>query len=384
MAVPLILHAGMHKTGTSSIQQTLYRYLRDPRFRYIGCGLVNGSRAIHALVSQRPGDHHTHRDQGLNERSVLRLQRQFRHCWQQQLSQARSSGAIPIVSAEECWILSRAELQNLRAMIEAEGFRAQVVVYLRSPLSWLSSMVQELLKNSLFPVVDELFTPRLHAWGSMPYLQPMYVERLAMLEDVFGVESLRVRHFRGAALRSSCVVEDFCHLIGLKMDPALVCRSNDAMSVDASRLLYAYNQWTRQQTHCSFWAHTELLKALQTLSGFPLKLHPHILRPLASILDQQKTVIQDRYGIDLTDSGPIDETGSIQARRDLYQFSPESLRWLGSATGCAPVDAGQDGASRLVAEQMRIFSYSCGGIVDRLYARISRLSWHYRWLRMAA
>ena len=48
-----ILHVGMPKTGTSSIQETLYHGLKDPRFRYISLerGRTATNRALTVLFA---------------------------------------------------------------------------------------------------------------------------------------------------------------------------------------------------------------------------------------------------------------------------------------------------------------------------------------------
>ena len=42
----LIVHIGIHKTGTSSIQDSLALNLDDPGFEYISLGAPNGSLAL--------------------------------------------------------------------------------------------------------------------------------------------------------------------------------------------------------------------------------------------------------------------------------------------------------------------------------------------------
>ncbi|MEB3265391.1 MAG: hypothetical protein VKN13_02125 [Cyanobacteriota bacterium] len=383
MASSLILHAGMHKTGTSSIQKTLFHGLQDTRYHYVGCGLVNGSRAIHTLVADQPVLHHTHRDRGLDDKAVEQLRIHYQQKWNQQLELARESAATPIVSAEECWLLSASELQKLRTMIELAGYRAHVVVYLRSPLSWMSSMIQELLKSTLSPLVDAWLSTAPPAWGQLPHLQPMYSERLALFRDIFGADALTVRHFNLATLSGGCVVLDFCRFIGLAIEPQAVLRSNDSMALDASRFLYVYNRFTRNRSKVSYFAHQARLHRLQSTPGSPLKLHPKALASIQSVLHRQVAEIRADYGIDLSEKRPTTEANLVTSTEDLLQFSSASLDWLAGAVGCQPVQPGQDSTAQQVAEQMRILGYACGSGIDRLHAMASRLLWKWRYRRWA-
>ena len=51
-----ILHVGMPKTGTTSIQESLYHGLDDPAFRYIGLGWTNSASYLVPLFSGLRGD----------------------------------------------------------------------------------------------------------------------------------------------------------------------------------------------------------------------------------------------------------------------------------------------------------------------------------------
>ena len=48
----IIIHIGMHKTGSSSIQQTLHKYMNDKRFTYVDLGHANHSRQISSLFEK--------------------------------------------------------------------------------------------------------------------------------------------------------------------------------------------------------------------------------------------------------------------------------------------------------------------------------------------
>lgn len=49
-----IVHIGPHKTGSSSIQQTLFRELRTAEFEYAQLGPANQGRFLQFIVSTTP------------------------------------------------------------------------------------------------------------------------------------------------------------------------------------------------------------------------------------------------------------------------------------------------------------------------------------------
>ena len=201
---------------------------------------MNGSRPIHTLVADHPHQHHVHPDHGLGARAVEHLRHSYERQWQQQPAIARAAKAIPILSAEECWVLSEIELRRLRERIHAICFQAQVVLCLRPPLAWMSSLVQELLKTSLFNLVDPLLQGAEDQIMASPYLRCGYLQQLARLEAVFGAAKLTIRLLRSDDLLRGWVVTDFCDLIGIDLGAVSICRANDGMSLAASRLLYSY------------------------------------------------------------------------------------------------------------------------------------------------
>ena len=336
--MPLILHVGMHKTGTSSVQETLFTSLKDRRFRYVGLGLVNGSRAIQCLVGDDPVVQHVHVAQGIGRADVERLRSYFRRCWERQVMRARRAGVTPIISAEDCWFLSRAELKRLCAMIESAGFQAHLIAYLRTPLAWLSSMFQELLKSGHHTFVDKLLMPSLlDATDPRPFGCD-YLRQLAAFEEIFGHDNLTVRVFRRDALVDGCVVTDFCRHFGIAMPHGSIRRVNESLSLDVTRFLYTYNRLGRTQHNLSFPRFLLLLRRLQEFPGRPLRLHPAVLTPAMPLLQDQFRMLRARYGVELGEDWRTTDGEMIGREEDLFCYSQESLDWLAAKTGGARID----------------------------------------------
>ena len=61
-----VLHVGMPKTGSTSIQESLYHGLRARGFWYVSFGEVNGERVLLTCFGHDQGeDYHHHRKLGL-------------------------------------------------------------------------------------------------------------------------------------------------------------------------------------------------------------------------------------------------------------------------------------------------------------------------------
>lgn len=332
---PLILHVGMHKSGSSSLQAYLFRHLRDPRFRYVSLSDVNGSRPIQSLVGDWPVAAHTHPAEGIDPEVMRRRAPSFRRSLDRQLARAQRLGATPILSAEDIWFLSRTEVQRLHALFAGLGYQPYLMAYLRPPLAWLGSMFQESLKSG-----HQTFrcgNPVLAAESPVKPLPPGldYIGRLGVFAELFGRDHVTVRTYGPHALTNGCVVTDFCHTLGIAMKATHMERVNESLTLDACRFLYAFNRFARQETSVPFW---QILRALKECPGPPLRLHPSILTPMQDALRHQLELLRNTWFVDLTDDSALVGHDLLQDESMLETYSPAALEWLALATGARAVE----------------------------------------------
>lgn len=325
----------MHKAGSSSLQAYLFRHLRDPRFQYVSMYDVNGSRPIQSLVGDRPVAAHTHPAEGIDPEAMRRRAPRFRRSLHRQLARAQRIGAIPILSAEDIWLMTRTEVQRLHELIVSHGYRAHVVVYLRAPLAWLGSIFQESLKSGhdTFLRGNPLITAESPEKPLPPGLD--YLGRLEMFAERFGRDHLTVRTFAPRTLTNGCLVTDFCHTLGITMTGARIERVNESLTLDACRFLYAFNQGARRETGVRFW---EVLRGLRECPGPSLRLHPSILMPMQDALRHQLDVLRTNWSVDLTEDSPLIDDEMLRDETMLNRYSPAALEWLAMATGARAVE----------------------------------------------
>lgn len=357
----------MPKTGTSSIQEYLFHQLRDPDFLYLGFGEVNAARALATLCLQRPEQFWAFRWNGDSGDRLARLAGRYRRKLQRGLSQARRQQRLPILSAEVCWAFHQDAHERLRDLLAAEGFQARVLVYLRPYLSQLESSFQQNIKWST-NCSSLTLDPEFMHQGVHHEVKYDYVSRLQVLEAVYGFPNLTVRLFRRDALQAGCAVQDFCAQTGIRVVGRPVNRANDALSLDALRILYAYRKYAHQPGRSSIREHTALLHHLQELGGGKLRLHPVVVESIADQLAGQDSAILERHGIDLrAQSGdPQTDSRGIREEADLFRFSQRSLDWLAAAADCQPLHGEGEALARQAA-----------AAVDRLRRRVVRIHWRY-------
>ncbi|WP_237063460.1 hypothetical protein [Microbulbifer zhoushanensis] len=145
----VIVHVGLHKTATSTIQSTLARNAdcmlsktgyKYPVFNLDGRTIENHSIPIYSLFSESPSTYH------INVRwdvDVQEVNKEYRR----QLDECLERHEKLIFSGEDISILSERSLAKFRDYLSNFGFRVRVISFVRRPYSFLCSMLQQNIKG---------------------------------------------------------------------------------------------------------------------------------------------------------------------------------------------------------------------------------------------
>lgn len=218
----IAIHAGMAKTGTSSIQKTLWTLGQNsllPSGTEYALGL-GGWNHSHNLINSFEGN---------NLRAFGRLL-EFLH----------TESPLKIMSAE---VISnpgdRGEVvrQGLKKAIGSIGAEVDLDLYLyvRAPRSFMTSLFAQMLKMGIRR--DE---GREFSW-------PCYrrrIEGVRSLSDSSGPQgkaSLKLCPFKKSLLAGEDVVVDFLKHVGISIDPRQVVSINESLSTEAISILYLEN-----------------------------------------------------------------------------------------------------------------------------------------------
>jgi hypothetical protein len=333
------LHIGMPKTGSSSIQETLYYELRDPGYLYCGFGEINGSYAMSSFVGQQ-----TH-IAAIRQLKGLPLVRPYRQRMMDRLKRclgrASSRDAALIISAEFAYGWQPEQHLWWRRFAQDHDLDLRIVIYLRPPLDWLASGLAEILKYGHKASHDEL---RTHVRQRMLVRPLQYTARLDMLSEVYGPENLVIRPFLPSHLLEGCVVRDFCRVVGLPQPPATIRRQNDSLSLEATQCLHLRNVDLGRPLRGPL----DLLRrdALLLRLGHifrdrpSLRLQPAVLGEQLEVVQRELATLHRRHGLELPLSTAAADAGlaSLDALLALPAWASERLA---SAVdpGCSPEQA---------------------------------------------
>ncbi|MFM1800353.1 MAG: hypothetical protein RLZZ117_2631 [Cyanobacteriota bacterium] len=344
-----ILHVGMPKTGTSSIQDSLWSNLKDPRFHYVDLtGHPNGSEFMNLAFMDDPLEYWLYRKLGYSRARLSWLKRRYQAKLRRQLCRVYKANQTAIISAEVCWRFKPSELEAIREFMRDVGFELCVIAYLRPMKSWLESNIQQNLKfGSDITTIDRIGDEQ-----CMVYLR--YSQRLKTFESIFGKANLVVRAFTSEGLIAGCVVSDFCQALGIRFAPKSILRANESMAGDTVRMLYCFNKFLRTSSYPSLASNQLMLKHLSELKGENFHLHSRFFLHMVDHIQSENDLLLSRYGIHLhEDLARHDDGPCIHTLADMMCFSRESLDWLAAKSQQQKLEACEGLATaQIVARQM--------------------------------
>jgi hypothetical protein len=328
----IVIHFGMHKTGTSSIQESFFQNLKDPRFHYVNFGMANASKSISTAFRINPARYSHYVKSGTSAAQLQKLKAKALQRLDAEI--AHSNDRTLILSGENIGQLSETEIGDLRNFLIRKGKSVSAIAYVRKPKEYMESAFQQRVKGG----TQELDFDKLY---------PRYFSRFNKFDAVFGRESVILRIFDPKIFSGNCVIQDFCEQLGVKFLPEDVIRVNDALSLPALSLLYAYRKFGPGFGVGPRVVHENklLVDRLRTLPGPKLRFHSSVVEPVIKKYRSDIAWMQDRLGGSLDEDLYKDDNSAVRSEEDVLQFTPESLCWLEEQLGWRPAGLRRRGAS---------------------------------------
>lgn len=295
---PLHLHCGLHKTGSTALQDALNAAagrLESRGFLYPRAGIPEGASGQHNLAWELARDRRYSPRLG----TLADLAREI----------AGFDGSVVLSSEDfESSLLRPARWRGLLSRAAAAGFAPRFVVYLREPVAYLESLYVENLKHGFggeYRVAAREVVER----GALTFNEwefcfdyPRIAGALASLEGVPTV-------FRDyGRLAGGHVVADFARVVGLR-DPALEAdgarRANARAGAAASLAHFARNRaWS--------WFRASDARPLARAAAFLLEGWPVRLETPAQLRDR----LRARLAPSLRFLEGLEDTAALAAPRE--------------------------------------------------------------------
>lgn len=302
-----VIHIGMHKTGSTSIQVSLDRLRKFGEFEYLELDTPNHSLFLSTAFREHPHLHHIHRRHGRSETDVKHLKKIALEKLTQRLEQADSETVV--ISAEDLTVFSKDDLILLKKFLTPHFEKISIIGYVRPPASYMESAFQEQVKGGLVTFNPNNFYPH-------------YRQKFEKFDAIFGKENVALVKFSKNELYKEDVVKDFCNRLGYDIQDQDIHRVNETLSLEAVACLYAQRKFGS-----GFGAYQDatkhnniLLRALSKIGNNKLSFGKEIINPMLSMNSDDIKWMEDRLGQTIIDTAK-DSDHTINSELELLDVA---------------------------------------------------------------
>ncbi len=316
----LLVHFGTHKTGSSSIQKTLFVHAEGlTNCAYVHGKLPNSSLMIGssfqsaaAIIARSPGSESSEIE---SRRSEARKQ------LAKALNRASAKSDRMVLSAEVISHLFEPELTDLRDWLAPFAQQISFIGYIRDPVSRAPSSFQEQIKTKYPPGFN------FDAHFSRPGTSYRIVERL---DALFGRDAVTILPFDKSLFPGGDVVQHFlanAQISGTGFKSESV---NESLSHLAVKALFCYRSLReRFDTQSQYASREAFIGSLRALDGPSFAVHGDVEQSLRANCKTWDDWAEKRLGRSLPYADSFKDYG-IRSESDLMTFSPEELEKFAS------------------------------------------------------
>ena len=318
-----IIHIGMHKTGSTSIQHSLCGF-SDADFLYPSLDAdPNHSLALYSLFSNQPDLHFLHGGAGRDRVAVQKYISTVRESLERSIAESRSRTLI--LSGEDICVLPQAALMNMRSYLQTRVGDIMIVGYVRPPIGYITSNFQEKIKCGLTDRLD------------LGEEYSNYKSKFSKFDAVFGREKVHLWKYDPKRLAGGCVVQDFCSRLGISFPAARIARRNESLSRQFISLLYTYRKLGKKYGSATMTGPDSMkLSALLTGIGTDrMRFTAEVVNPILEMNRHDIQWMESRLGESLQEDLDEYRAGDVHDESDLLkpdtEIASKLLMLLGSS-----------------------------------------------------
>lgn len=284
MQKQVILHMGFHKTGTSSIQESLGQNANEfleynwvyPIFEMDQGTKFNHSVPFYCLFSSKAENYHICRKNRWNLSEVNR-------CFKAELEKYMKTSHNLIISGEDISLLNEQELTALKQYLEQNKYFIRPIVFIRQPIFLINSIVQQLLRAGDLDIQAIL---------SLLFFRPLETirkfKRIFNNIEIYGFEEI---------IHKQDLLSFFLNLLGISNKNFKNIKANESISMPAARLLSMINKnMPLSNSKCNFRQEKDV-QYISKIIGEKFTLLRHEIEPYYNTLINNQLEIERECNI---------------------------------------------------------------------------------------
>lgn len=279
----IFIHAGMPKTGSSAIQASMSKF-QAPNWGYLPWRGINHGPLLMTLFEDHPERHRLFASRPDPAAEVDRTRAEWLP--QVEAALANTGPETVIISSERIFNMPPEAKQRMADFLRSRRSEIQVIVYVRPPVSYLSSAFQQNIASGAGPL-------------DLGRTWPRYRARIGALDRIFGRRNVKAIKFQRDTLVGGDAVLDFAHQIGVDFPPEKVINTNESRPLQAVAVIYAMRIAGQNGADLPKLAprdHTALALALAGLGQDKFALAAGITDPLMAQNSEDVDWIEQRLG----------------------------------------------------------------------------------------
>ncbi|MFD3302224.1 hypothetical protein [Aquipseudomonas alcaligenes] len=222
-----IVHIGMPKTGSTTLQNTFFKGISDPRVCYGSLPHPNQSGWLYSLFATNTQGYHFLEGFEINTPEKLEA---FRVKTKSSLIEGflNKKSSIEILSGEDLFHLDKDGIGRLKSFLDTYFEKTIIVAYVRPLKSFMESAFQQRVKY--------------HGDSSFDFKRIYHpFKNLKRYDEVFGVDNVKLLKFQPYNFPDGDIVLDFCENLHIEPMRAIQKIANESISKEAISILFAYN-----------------------------------------------------------------------------------------------------------------------------------------------
>ena len=216
----VILHIGLHKTGSTSIQKALKGYNKDG-VKSIGFEEENHSIPMYTIFSENRYDYHIWSNENYCRDDIENKKSDYLKILSSECINDKIKTLI--ISGEDLSVLNNSEVKILADYLREKNVKTTIICYVRDPLSWIASNSQERVKAG-WPLIkiDQIFKRSIQNY--MQY---------------FGRENIQIYDFHKSIKLTGSIVSHFSEILSIDIKEPL--RENESLNAVQFALMQFLN-----------------------------------------------------------------------------------------------------------------------------------------------